>query len=123
MLLDAHVLEHVSWRMSRLCGTPNVSVNWKRGIVQFGIVTGTQGAVTDSLPGLWQEYEFVNSMTKVIKEKQGPAPLPLPDRSEKFEPFEKWLAEYGAKYADQVEMNKVHVRMCVCIERERKRCF
>jgi hypothetical protein len=58
--------------------------------------------VTDSLPALWQEYEFVTSMTKVIKEKQGPTPLPLPERSEKLEAFEKWLTEYGATYADQV---------------------
>ena len=70
---------------------------------------GTQGAVTDSLPSLWQEYEFVTSMTKVIKEKQGPTPLPLPERREKFEAFEKWLAEYGAVYADQVHDGYVHL--------------
>ena len=58
--------------------------------------------MTDSLPALWQEYEFVTSMTKVIKEKQGATPLPLPNRREKLEPFEKWLAEYKAKYTDQV---------------------
>ena len=63
---------------------------------------GTQGSVTDSLPALWQEYEFVTSMTKVIKEKQGATPLPLPDRREKFDAFEKWLAEYKAIYTDQV---------------------
>ena len=64
--------------------------------------------MTDSLPSLWQEYEFVTSMTKVIKEKQGPTPLPLPERREKFEAFEKWLAEYGAVYADQVHDSCVH---------------
>ena len=67
--------------------------------------TGTQGAVTDSIPALWQEFEFVTSMTKVIKEKQGPTLLPLPDRKEKLEAFEKWLAEYGATYADQVHVH------------------
>ena len=71
--------------------------------------TGTQGSVTDSLPALWQEYEFVTSMTKVIKEKQGPTPLPLPDRREKFEAFEKWLAEYGATYADQVHVGMTRI--------------
>lgn len=61
--------------------------------------------MTDSIPALWQEFEFVTSMTKVIKEKQGPTPLPLPDRKEKLEAFEKWLAEYGATYADQVHVH------------------
>ena len=69
----------------------------------------------------------MTSMTKVIKEKQGPTPLPLPDRREKFEPFEKWLTEYGATYADLVGTDSIRtcistLYMCI-IGKMRKKCY
>ena len=70
--------------------------------------TGTQGSASDSLQTLWQDYEIINSLTKVIKEKQGASPITLPDRRECLPQFEKWLTENGAKYDEMV-------CKCVCV--------
>ena len=76
---------------------------------------GTQGAVSDSLPTLWQDYDIISGITKVIKEKQGTSPFPMSDRKEKMAQFEKWLAENGAIYTDRVCVCVCVWCMCVCV--------
>lgn len=80
-------------------------------------VAGTQGSASDSLQALWQEYEFISGVTKVIREKQGPSPNPLPDRKEKIADFEKWLSENGATYSDMVRIMSVHLSVRLIGER------
>ena len=76
---------------------------------------GTQHSINDSIPTLWQDYEVISGLTKVIKEKQGQTPTPLPDRREKMADFEKWLAENKANYTDQVHLLRWSVGTCMSI--------